>query len=133
MDKEKKLIVANVIDTLDNTFSGADFNTLLNQIEGHKYFLDKQLNMSVTFEQAAFSWMENVYKPIALEMDNFLTIVSFNNKERNQLFFELCDHQLLLSINFNRSVDSHYAVQNYCMQYGNSIGKFFSRFVKKSA
>lgn len=133
MNKEKKLIVANVIDTLDNTFSGADFNTLLNQIEGHKYFLDKQLNMSVTFEQAAFSWMENVYKPIALEMDNFLTIISFNNKERNQLFFELCDHQLLLSINFNRPVDSHSAVQNYCMQYGNSIGKFFSKFVKKSA
>ncbi|MBK5201680.1 MAG: DUF4032 domain-containing protein [Spirochaetaceae bacterium] len=133
MDKEKKLIVANVIDTLNETFSGADLNTLLNQIEGHKYFLDKQLNISVTFEQAAFSWMENVYKPIALEMDNFLTIVSFSNKEKNQLFFELCDHQLLLSINSNKTIEAHYAVQNYCIQYGSSIGKFFSHFVKKTA
>ncbi len=133
MDKDTKLIIANVIDSLNETFSEADFNTLANQFEGHKYFLDKQLNTKVTYEQAAFSWIENVYKPIALEMDNFLTIVSFSNKERNQLFFELCDHQLMLSINLNKEIDAHYAVQNYCMQYGNTVGKFFSRFVRKTA
>jgi hypothetical protein len=133
MKNEKTLIVANVIDSLSETFVESDMNALLNQIEGHKYFLDKKLNMKVSFNQAAFSWMENVYRPIAVQMENLLTVVSFSNKERNELFFELCDHQLLLSINLGREVEAPYAVQDYCIKYGNSVGKFISRFTKKVA
>lgn len=131
MKNEKTLIVANVIDTLDRTFSAEDMNELQNQIEGHKYFLGKELNINTTFDQAAFSWMENVYKPMILEMENLLTIISFSNKERNKLFFELCDHKLLLSINLGREIEAPFAVQDYCIKYGNSLGKFVSRFTKK--
>jgi hypothetical protein len=133
MKNEKTLIVANVIDTLSQVFVEEDMLALQNQIEGHKYFLDKELNIQVTFDQAAFSWMENVYKPMILEMDNLLTVLSFTNKERNQLFFELCDHKLLLSINLGREVEAPYAVQDYCIKYGSLLGKFVSRFTKKIA
>lgn len=133
MKNEKTLIVANVIDTLSDTFGAEDMVTLQNQIEGHKYFLGKKLNLKPTFDQAAFSWMENVYRPMILEMENLLTIVSFTNKERNQLFFELCDHKLLLSINLGREIEAPFAVQDYCIKYGNSVGKFVSRFTKKIA
>jgi hypothetical protein len=133
MKNEKTLIVANVIDTLSKTFGAEDMDALQNQIEGHKYFLDKALNINVTFDQAAFSWMENVYKPMISEMHNLLTLVSFSNKEVNTLFFELCDHKLLLSINLGREVEAPFAVQDYCIKYGNSFGKFVSRFTKKIA
>lgn len=133
MKDEKTLIVANVIDTLSPVFVESDMQALLNQIEGHKYFLDKELNIKVTFDQAAFSWMENVYKPMSVEMQNILTVLSFSNKEINKLFFELCDHKLLLSINLGREVEAPYAVKDYCMKYGSSFGKFVSRFTKKIA
>jgi hypothetical protein len=133
MKNEKTLIVANVIDTLDGTFAAQDMNELQNQIEGHKYFLGKELNIQATFDQAAFSWIENVYKPMNLEMDNLLTLVSFSSKERNKLFFELCDHKLLLSINLGKEIEAPFAVQDYCIKYGSSFGKFLSHFTKKIA
>lgn len=43
--------------------------TIIAHIDAHKWFINKDIPFTVSFEQAAFSWHENVYKPIVHELN----------------------------------------------------------------
>lgn len=133
MYNEKSLIIRSVITGSDGTFTQKDEEKLLEQLEGHKYFLDRQLGLDLPFEKVALSWMETVFLPINNEMNSLLTMISFSKKERNELFFEISEHQLLLSLDRNKNVEAYEAVRSYCEKYGSGLGKFFSKFAKKIA
>ena len=129
MDKneiQKKESIEFLIKNTD-MFLDVDYTKLAAHIEGHRYFLGKNLKMPITWDQATYSWMSNIYEPLSQMMETWTTQMSFPGRRKADLFFELCDHLYFMSLEKQAEVNPYYAVLDYSAQYGKSIGKFFAK------
>ncbi|MFA6844620.1 MAG: hypothetical protein WCR02_02735 [Sphaerochaetaceae bacterium] len=107
-------------------FTNDDYDRLDTQVSGHKYFLDRQLGKEISWTEAVFSWMENVYLPISEAMETFTTSMSFPGQKRNDVFFALCDHWFFMSQKV-KDQDAFQAALDYDANYGKSIGRILAR------
>ena len=113
----------------NDMFLDADYNKLASHIEGHRYFLGKNLNMPITWDEAVYSWMSNLYEPISQVMETWTTQMSFPGKRKADLFFEVCDHLYYLSVEKQKEVNAYDAVLDYNAQYGKTIGRILAKLL----
>lgn len=125
-DELKKESIEYLIKSTD-MFSTVDYKRLEAQIEGHRYFLEKDLKNPVSWDEAVYSWMGNIYLPISEVMENWTTLMSFPGRRRADVFFELCDHLYFLSLQKQSDVNIYDAVLDYDAKYGRSIGRILAR------
>lgn len=131
MDKNylhKKESIEFLIKNTD-MFLDADYDKLAAHIEGHRYFLGKNLNMPITWDEAVYSWMSNLYEPISQVMETWTTQMSFPGKRKADLFFEVCDHLYYLSVEKQKEVNAYDAVLDYNAQYGKTIGRILAKLL----
>jgi hypothetical protein len=124
----KKESIDFVIKNID-MFSAVDYERLEAQIEGHRYFLGTRLDTPISWDEAAYSWMENVFLPISEVMETWTTSMSFPGRRRADVFFELCDHLYFLSLRKRSDVDIYDAVLDYDAKFGRSIGRILARIL----
>lgn len=127
-DIEKKQSIEYLIKNTD-MFIEADYDRLASHIEGHRYFLGKDLSMPITWDEATYSWMSNIYQPVSQVMENWTTQLSFPGRRRADLFFEICDHQYFLTLQKQREVNAYSAVLDYDMQFGKTIGRIIAKIL----
>ncbi|MDT3357787.1 hypothetical protein SDC9_116097 [bioreactor metagenome] len=127
-DLHKKESIEFLIKNTD-MFLDADYNKLASHIEGHRYFLGKNLNMPITWDEAVYSWMSNLYEPISQVMETWTTQMSFPGKRKADLFFEVCDHLYYLSVEKQKEVNAYDAVLDYNAQYGKTIGRILAKLL----
>ncbi|NLA97512.1 MAG: DUF4032 domain-containing protein [Spirochaetales bacterium] len=127
-DLHKKECIEFLIKNTD-MFLDADYNKLASHIEGHRYFLGKNLNMPITWDEAVYSWMSNLYEPISQVMETWTTQMSFPGKRKADLFFEVCDHLYYLSVEKQKEVNAYDAVLDYNAQYGKTIGRILAKLL----
>ena len=127
-DLHKKESIEFLIKNTD-MFLDSDYDKLAAHIEGHRYFLGKNLNMPITWDEAVFSWMSNLYEPISQVMETWTTQMSFPGKRRADLFFEVCDHLYYLSVEKQKEVNAYDAVLDYNAQYGKAIGRILAKLL----
>ena len=125
-ENEKKESIEFLIKNTD-MFLDSDYNRVEAQIEGHRYFLGKDLKCPITWDEAVYSWMSNLYQPISQVMENFTTQMSFPGRRRADVFFEICDHLYFLSLQKGHEVNPYDAVIHYDATFGKSIGKFLAK------
>jgi hypothetical protein len=125
-DELKKESIEYLIKNSD-MFSTVDYNRLAVQIEGHRYFLGKDLKNPISWDEAVYSWMGNIYLPISEVMENWTTLMSFPGRRRADVFFELCDHLYFLSLQKQSDINIYDAVLDYDAKYGRSIGRILAR------
>jgi len=131
MDKIDVHMKESIEFLIKNTdmFLDADYNKLASHIEGHRYFLGKNLNMPITWDEAVYSWMSNLYEPISQVMETWTTQMSFPGKRKADLFFEVCDHLYYLSVEKQKEVNAYDAVLDYNAQYGKTIGRILAKLL----
>lgn len=127
-DLHKKESIEFLIKNTD-MFLDADYDKLAAHIEGHRYFLGKNLNMPITWDEAVYSWMSNLYEPISQVMETWTTQMSFPGKRKADLFFEVCDHLYYLSLEKQKEVNTYDAVLDYNAQYGKTIGRILAKLL----
>ena len=127
-DLHKKESIEFLIKNTD-MFLDSDYDKLAAQIEGHRYFLGKNLNMPITWDEAVYSWMSNLYEPISQVMETWTTQMSFPGKRKADLFFEVCDHLYYLSVEKQTEVNAYDAVLDYNAQYGKAIGRILAKLL----
>ena len=93
------------------------------------YFLGNTRKKPVSWEQATYSWMRNVYEPVSQVMENTTTLLSFPDRRKADLFFELCDHLYYMSIQEQKEIDVYEAVLNYDSLYGKTLGKLLAKLL----
>ncbi len=125
-DNTKKESINFLIKDTD-MFLDSDYNRLSTHIEGHRYFLGKDLNINITWDEATFSWMSNIYQPISQVMENWTTQMSFPGRRRADVFFEICDHLYFLSLEKGREVSVSEAVSSYSANFGKGLGRFMAK------
>ena len=127
-DLQKKESIEFLIKNTD-MFLEADYEKLASHIEGHRYFLGKNLQMPITWDEAVYSWMSNLYEPISQVMETLTTQMSFPGKRKADLFFEMCDHLYYLSVAKQSEVNSYDAVLDYNAQYGKTLGRILAKLL----
>ena len=124
----RKESVEYIIKNAD-MFQKEDYKRLSAHIEGHMYFLGNTRKKPVSWEQATYSWMRNVYEPVSQVMENTTTLLSFPDRRKADLFFELCDHLYYMSIQEQKEIDVYEAVLNYDSLYGKTLGKLLAKLL----
>ncbi len=127
-DLHKKESIEFLIKNTD-MFLDSDYDKLAAHIEGHRYFLGKNLNMPITWDEAVYSWMSNLYEPISQVMETWTTQMSFPGKRKADLFFEVCDHLYYMSVEKQTEVNAYDAVLDYNAQYGKAIGRILAKLL----
>src|SRR5690554_646705 len=110
----------------DAVFSARDYQALSDQIEVHKYLVNQNIPWKISWDEAAFSWSENVYHPIMQVLDNWEVKLAFGNKRLADLYFDVSDHWYYL-LERDPDVTALYAAIDYAATYGKGLGKFFSK------
>ncbi len=108
-------------------FSDRDYERLVRQIEGHRYFLGRRLHMDINWDEAVFSWQSNIYEPIASLLGTWTTLMSFPHRRRADLVFEVIDHLYFLSLESEREISPWEAMQDYSARYGKPLGRMLAK------
>jgi hypothetical protein len=112
----------------DFMFDETDYPVLEKHIEVHKYFINRTIPWTVSWDEAAFSWIENVHGPIMQVMDLWNVRHAFPRQSRAHLFFAISDHWYHL-LNNNPRTEAAYAAIDYAARYGRGLGKYVSKLV----
>lgn len=117
------------------------YSILMEHIENHKYYLEKKeqkdIKFDVTFQDAAASWFDRVYSPLAevirsnrimkqfphrTETDFYVWVVKYGRKLRQKLIKD--------APVYNNPVDENPAdaVEAYAKKYGNIFRKIIGTF-----
>lgn len=102
---------------------------LLRHIQGHKYFLNQHKEKEIPLVDAAKSWYENLYQPIAdiIFRDNILS--RFPGRSIGDLYMWIVKHWDSLKKQYGNDFSLAAAVDDYARRYGMSPGsRFFSCF-----
>lgn len=111
-----------------SVFAETDYQTLSDHIEMHKYLINQTIPWTVSWDDAAFSWIENVFHPIMQVVDRWEVRSAFPNKSRAELFFDISNHWYYL-LEKNPKVYANVAAIDYAATYGTGLGRLFSRLL----
>lgn len=107
-------------------FTEADYEALSDQIEVHKYLVNQNIPWQISWDEAAFSWSENVFLPVIQVLDKWEVKSAFNHRPLSKLYFDVSDHWYYL-LERDPKVSAQYAAIDYAATYGKGLGKLFSK------
>ena len=85
--------LAEIISPVDLLFTATGrYGELLKHIEVHKYFINQNLPKELTFTEAAQSWYENLYKPIADVISEQNLMSRFPGRTTSDLYMWIINH-----------------------------------------
>ncbi len=113
---------------------GIDFSNetgwqvLAEHIEMHRYHVNSEYSLNATWQEAAFSWYENVFTPLMRMIDNWEVRSAFPGRTTGDLFLGVSDHWLYLKEREPRTTAAE-AARSFVGAYGQGLARWFSRFL----
>ena len=87
---------------------------ILDHIKTHKYLINEKLPLEVNFDEAMFSWLENVYEPMISCIKNYGIVGLFKNKYSElELFARIQDHLHYIHIEYGVTIYPVEACRSY--------------------
>ena len=109
------------------SFSKKDgWNTLAEHVDVHNRNLEQELGIKVSWDDALFSWYENVYFPLKTAMASHRIKRLFPNTPYGELYLAVSDHWYYLKESYS-DVDGDLAVANYIYNSRKNSNRFLSR------
>lgn len=86
----KASYVTLILNSTGGYFDKADVPSLYVEIQNHRAELERSLSRQLTFHDALFSWMENIFSPIMNEILSSLKLkLITSQKSISKVYFEL--------------------------------------------
>lgn len=117
-----------LIASTGSVFTEADYQALSDQIEVHKYLINQSIPWVISWDDAAFSWTENVFHPIMLVINRWEVRLAFPDKTESELYFDISNHWYYL-LEKNPQISAFYAAVEFAATYGKGLGKLFSKIL----
>ncbi len=127
-DDTKKAKMKFLLASTGSVFNDTDYQALSEQIEVHKYLINQKISWIISWEDAAFSWVENVFHPIMQVLTRWEVRSAFNTVNTAKLYFDISNHWYYL-LEKNPNVYANYAAIDYAAHYGRGLGRWLSRFI----
>ena len=109
----------------------AEWLELADHIDVHKYLINQQISWTVSWDDAIFSWYENVYQPMRRAIETWEVRRAFPNKTVGQLYLAVTTHWHYLKQR-NQRISPEEAARDFAAHYGSGFASWFSRFLQPS-
>jgi hypothetical protein len=110
----------------------ADWDALVDHIEVHKYLINQKIGWTITWQDAVFSWYENVYRPIMNIISSVQVQWAFPGMTLGQLFFAVCTNWYYMQESDPQAAPLD-AAYEYLTENGKGLGKFLSMLTMSTA
>ncbi len=104
------------------------WDQLADHVEKHQYWLGQNLDMRVTWQDAVFSWYENIMIPLKRVVDSWEFRSAFPRQAVGDLYLAVSDHWHYLK-QHQPNASAEVAARSFASHYGHGIGRWFSRFL----
>ena len=104
------------------------WNALAEHVEVHNQYLTRELAFNVSWDDALFSWYENIYTPLKRAVSVRSVRSAFPEQTSGELYLAISDHWFYLKEKYP-DVDAETAAANFVHTYKEGISRFFSRFL----
>ena len=104
------------------------WHEVLNHIQGHKYFLNMEIEEEIAFEDAARSWYNALYLPIIEIIREENLISRFANRTEADLYIWIIKHWHSLKEKYGQDYPLDQAASEYAATHGRG---FFQRHFKR--
>ncbi|MEX2443923.1 MAG: hypothetical protein WD492_09980 [Alkalispirochaeta sp.] len=106
-----------------------EWQELADHIEVHKYFINQTIGWTVSWDNAVFSWFENVYTPLNRIIDSWEVREAFPEKTEGQLYLAISTHWHFLKERYPE-ITPEEAAHDFASHYGQGLARWFSRFLQ---
>lgn len=94
--EKKKMQIKKIFDADEVEVSDENLNELVEHIDKHEYFLGQEIKFPFTWDDALFSWYENIYRQIRSYMKSKVLRFCFKKQEID-LFFGISHEWYMIS------------------------------------
>jgi hypothetical protein len=105
------------------------YRDLDEQIAVHRWYMGEKRGAEVPYEEAARSWYENVYLPLAREIEESGLLDEFPDRTITDLYLWLCKHREALREQYDLQLDEKAAVSTFASIHS---GKRLRRALKRA-
>ena len=106
-------------------------DSILKQIEEHKWYLSEKNSEEVEMKFAAKDWIEKIYDPIIKEFNKLKIFDYFPNTNSVKLYTDIMAHKYYLSIEKGEDVVIYSAIRSYSAKHSNKEESLLSKFMDK--
>lgn len=108
------------------------WNTLAEHVEVHNLYLNEALKYNVKWDDAVFSWYENIYTPLRRAMKNRSIAKMFPNEFEGDLYLAVSNRWLYLKERYE-NVEADLAAANYIRTNREKNRGIFSKVLGSAA
>lgn len=102
---------------------------LVDHIDVHKYLINQEIGWTVSWDDAIFSWYENVYRPMRRAVELWEVRRAFPHKTGGQRYLAITTHWHYLKER-DSEVTPEEAARDFAAHYGSGLARWFSRFLQ---
>lgn len=106
-------------------------DSILKQIEEHKWYLSEKSGREVDITFAANEWIEKIYKPIINEFNKLKIFDYFPNTNSVKLYTDIMAHKYYLSIEKGEDIGIYSAIRSYSEKHSDKEVSLLSKLVDK--
>jgi hypothetical protein len=128
----KKTKLNKIIDPDDLNFTDTGrYDEILTHINCHKYFLNESKTYEISFEEAAKSWYDNLFKPIVDEVTEEKLLVRFPGRTKADLYLWIIRHWDDLKKKYGNDVLIEDAARSFSDRFGKGLSVRTKEFLIK--
>lgn len=106
-------------------------DSILKQIEEHKWYLSEKSGNEVEMSFAAKEWIEQIYNPIIKEFNKLKIFEYFQNTNSLKLYTDIMAHKYYLSLEKGEDVGIYIAIRSYSTKHSDKEESLLSKFIEK--
>lgn len=107
------------------------YDEIIQHIEGHKYYINQDIEEEISFNDAALSWYYNVFYPIIQQISNDGVMTRFPGRTKADLYLWIVKHWDELKRRYGEKISLKEATRDYANRQGKSLWKQFLGLFKK--
>jgi len=127
-EKRELETIKNVLLQDDFLPIGGRFDEIVTHIEEHKYFVNQNIPWEITWDQAVFSWYENIFLDVKRILKSGVATFALREKSNVEFYFKTMDHWHLLKEE-NPRVTYDCAVNSYIKKFAKPYLRWLRHFV----
>lgn len=105
--------------------------SILKQIEEHKWYLSEKGGSEIEMSFAANDWIEKIYKPIIEEFNKLKIFDYFPNTNSVKLYTDIMAHKYYLSIEKGEDIGIYAAIRSYSEKHSDKEESLLSKLIDK--
>jgi len=107
------------------------YDEIIQHIEGHKYYINQNMEEEMSFSDAALSWYYNVFSPIIQQITADGLMARFPGRTKADLYLWIVKHWDELKRQYGEKYSLKDAARDYSSRKGQSLWKQFLAWFKK--